>query len=162
MKWRLLLLPTFKIRGGNKGGTLKSSNIDCLFTYMVDSGNEFELVGSSEYSVLSVRLVQNILSLRSVSDTLFDMVLGPDSQCEVHSGRGSSWSPMLPENIGCSPDVPLASATATTYSHNAALSRETLSHFQKHSVLGAPHTCGFYAQLNAQRSSGCAVFDYFL
>ncbi len=52
MKWRLLLLPTFKIRGGNKGGTLKSSNIVCsLFTYMVGSGNEFELVGSSEYSV---------------------------------------------------------------------------------------------------------------
>ncbi|PBK81292.1 hypothetical protein ARMGADRAFT_1020427, partial [Armillaria gallica] len=32
----------------NSWGTLKSSNIDCsLFTYTVDSGNEFELVGST-------------------------------------------------------------------------------------------------------------------
>lgn len=49
MKWRrLLLLPTFNVRGE----LLKSSNIDCSFTYMVDSGNEFELLGSSVPPVL--------------------------------------------------------------------------------------------------------------
>ncbi len=45
------ITPDIQNSWGNKGGTLKSSNIDCSFTYMVYSGNEFELVGSSEYSV---------------------------------------------------------------------------------------------------------------